>query len=100
MDPAGARELAKRIAEEEQRRSGAAGEPDAGDASSDGAGTHVLFISQASGYQLLSREGRVPEAGTEITLSERDGGRYRVAKVGPSPLPDDPRRCAYLEALP
>ena len=99
MDPAGARELAKRIAEEEQRRSGPAAESEAGDASTDGAGTHVLFISHASGYQLLSREGRAPEAGTEISLSERGGRRYRVSKVGPSPLPDDPRRCAFLEPV-
>ena len=99
MDPAGARELAKRIAEEEQRRSGVAAAPDAGDAGTDGAGSHVLFISHASGYQLLSREGRAPEAGTEISLSERGGGRYRVSKVGPSPLPGDARRCAFLEPL-
>ena len=99
MDPAGARELAKRIAEEEQRRSRAADEPDEGGASQDGAGTHVLFIWHASGYQLLSREGRVPEAGTEIILSEHGGSRYLVSKVGPSPLPGDTRRCAFLEPL-
>ena len=99
MDPAGARELAKRIAEEEQRRSNAAREPAAESSSQDGAGTHVLFIWHPSGYQLLSREGRAPEAGTEISLSERGGRRYRVSKVGPSPLPGDPRRCAFLEPL-
>lgn len=99
MDPAGARELAKRIAEEEQRRSNAAGEPGPDGSSRDGTGTHVLFIWQASGYQLLSREGQVPEAGAEITLSEHGGGRYLVSKVGPSPLPGDYRRCAFLEPL-
>lgn len=100
MDTAGARELAKRIAEEEQRRSSPAGEPPAESSSQDGAGTHVLFIWHASGYQLLSREGRVPEAGAEITLGEHGGGRYLVSKVGPSPLPGDSRRCAFLEPLP
>lgn len=99
MDPAGARELARRIAEEEQRRSTAAGELEARSSGQDGTGTHVLFIGHASGYQLLSREGRVPEAGTEITLSEHGGGRYLVSKVGPSPLPGDARRCAFLEPL-
>jgi hypothetical protein len=99
MDPAGARELAKRIAEEEQRRTGAAGEPEAGEPSRDGSGTHVLFISHTTGYQLLSREGQVPGAGSEISLNEHGGGRYRVSKVGPSPLPNDPRRCAFLESL-
>jgi hypothetical protein len=99
MDPAGARELAKRIAEEEQRRSNPAAELEAEGSTQDGAGTHVLFIWHASGYQLISREGRVPEAGTEISLSEHGGARYLVSKVGPSPLPADPRRCAFLEPL-
>jgi hypothetical protein len=99
MDSAGARELAKRIAEEEQRRSNPAGESETVSSSQDGAGTHVLFIWHSSGYQLLSREGRVPEAGTEITLNEHGGGRYLVSKVGPSPLPGDTRRCAFLEPL-
>jgi hypothetical protein len=100
MDTAGARELAKRIAEEEQRRSKAAGEAEADDSTGDGAGAHVLFISHASGYDLLSREGPVPKVGTEISLSEDGGGRYRVSKVGRSPLPGDRRRCAFLEPLP
>jgi hypothetical protein len=99
MDPAGARELAKRIAEEERRRSNPAGDSTAESSSQDGAGTHVLFIWHASGYQLLAREGRVPEVGTEISLNEHGGGRYLVSKVGPSPLPGDARRCAFLEPL-
>jgi hypothetical protein len=101
MDPAGARELAKRIAEEEQRRSNAAGqlEASASDGRDGGADTHVLFIWHSSGYQLLSRDGAVPEAGSEISLSDQDGGRYLVSKVGPSPLPGDRRRCAFLEPI-
>ena len=101
MDPAGARELAKRIAEEEQRRSNAAAEVDASvpDRRDGGADAHVLFLWHSSGYQLLSREGAVPEAGTEISLSEHGGGRYVVCKVGPSPLPGDPRRCAFLDPV-
>ena len=101
MDPAGARELAKRIAEEEQRRSNAAGQPEASghEGSDGGADTHVLFIWHSSGYRLLSRDGAVPEAGAEISLSDHDGGRYRVSKVGPSPLPGDRRRCAFLEPV-
>jgi hypothetical protein len=99
MDTAGARELAKRIAEEEQRRSEAAGEAGADDATRDGAGAHVLFISHASGYELLSREGPVPEVGTEVSLSADSARRYRVSKVGRSPLPGDRRRCAFLEPL-
>jgi hypothetical protein len=99
MDPAGARELAKRIAEEEQRRSNPAPESAAESSGQDGAGTHILFIWHSSGYKLLLREGPAPEAGTDITLSEHGGGRYLVSKVGPSPLPGDIRRCAFLEPL-
>jgi hypothetical protein len=92
MDPAGARELAKRIAEEEQRRAETGGD---GDAPAD----HVLFISQASGYKLLPREGEVPELGSEVVLSDDAEKVYRVYKVGPSPLPGDRRRCAFLERV-
>ena len=101
MDPAGARELAKRIAEEEQRRSNPAAELEASasDPRDGGAHTHVLFIWRSTGYQLLSRDGPVPEAGAEISLSDHGGGRYLVCKVGPSPLPGDPRRCAFLEPI-
>jgi hypothetical protein len=99
MDPAGARELAKRIAEEEKRRSNSAPESGTEGSGQDGAGTHILFIWHSSGYQLLSRDGPVPEAGTDITLSEHGGGRYLVSKVGRSPLPGDIRRCAFLEPL-
>lgn len=101
MDPAGARELAKRIAEEEQRRSNAAGqfEASASDGRDGDADTHILFIWHSSGYQLLSRDGAVPQAGAEISLSDQGGGRYLVSKVGPSPLPGDRRRCAFLEPI-
>jgi hypothetical protein len=167
MDPRGARELAKRIADEERRRNEAAAEADAVDetapregsggsndldsgsflvamerlqeevaalkaelvarddsiarlrmelselrvqvlATDDGSGEssvetetdHVVFVSGPSSYGLLPREGRVPEVGSEIVLSDSAEGRYRVSKVGPSPLPGDRRRCAFLERIP
>jgi hypothetical protein len=112
VDTRGARELAKRLADEERRRTGATDDgprADTGDVAGavehlqreDEAATgHVLFVSRASGYGLVQREGVVPEAGSEVTLSDWAEGRYRVSKVGPSPLPGDPRRCAFLEHLP
>jgi hypothetical protein len=162
MDTAGARELAKRIAEEERRRAEAAGEEPAGsghdDASrdpdlegvvfaverlqgeaaslkvelaarddaiarlrtelgelrakmaaddgrtseqprNDGPTDHLLFVSQPSSYGLFRRDGGVPEVGSEVALSDGAEGRYRVCKVGPSPLPGDRRRCAFLERI-
>ena len=92
MDPAGARELAKRIAEEEQRRAETSGDGGAPD-------EHVLFISLASGYELLPREGKVPKVGSEVVLSDGAEEVYRVCKVGASPLPGDRRRCAFLERV-
>jgi chromosome segregation ATPase len=60
---------------------------------------HVVFVSGTSSYGLLPREGRVPEVGSEIVLTDWAEGRYRVSKVGPSPLPGDRRRCAFLERV-
>jgi hypothetical protein len=57
---------------------------------------HVLFVWNASGYALLGRAGEPPQVGSEVGVS---GGRRVVVKLGPSPLPGDPRRCAYLDAL-
>ena len=66
----------------------------------DAATDHVLFVSRPSSYGLLLRDGRVPELGSELVLSDSTQDRYRVCKVGPSPLPGDRRRCAFLERLP
>jgi hypothetical protein len=56
---------------------------------------HLLFVWKPSGYRLEERDGEAPEVGDEIEL---DGGeRQRVTKLGPSPLPADPRVCAYLQ---
>lgn len=53
---------------------------------------HLLFVPRGRGYELLEREGAAPEVGSEIEL----GGRFLVLKVGPSPLPGDERRCAFV----
>ena len=66
----------------------------------DGVSGHILFVSGPASYGLLLREGRAPELGSEIVLGDWAEGRYRVCKVGPSPLPGDRRRCAFLERLP
>lgn len=56
---------------------------------------HVLFVWTPSGYELLSRSGEPPAVGSEVGTS---GGLRVVTKVGPSPLPGDRRRCAFLDA--
>jgi hypothetical protein len=62
----------------------------------DAEGKHLLFVSKPSGYELLERDGQPPVTGSEVELDE--GSRFTVAKLGPSPLPDDERPCAYLQA--
>lgn len=56
---------------------------------------HVLFVWSSSGYALLGRAGEPPAVGSEVGVS---GGRRVVTKIGPSPLPGDPRPCAYLDS--
>ena len=54
----------------------------------------VLFAGGPSGYGLLERDGSPPARGSELEL---EGERYVVLRLGPSPLPGDRRRCAFLE---
>jgi hypothetical protein len=55
--------------------------------------THLLFVWKPTGYELREQDGEPPAAGAEL---EQDEGRFRVAKLAPSPLPGDERVCAYL----
>jgi hypothetical protein len=57
---------------------------------------YLLFVGNPTGYELRERDGELPEVGS--VLDEEDG-RMVVTRVGPSPLPGDDRRCAYLQAL-
>ena len=59
-------------------------------------GKHLLFVSKPSGYELREAEGDLPEVGA---LLEVDDLKEQVVKIGPSPLPNDPRPCAYLQAV-
>jgi hypothetical protein len=57
---------------------------------------HLLFVSGSHGYTLVEVAGPPPFVGEEIDVPEHRGS-FRVAKLGSSPLPNDPRVCAYLE---
>jgi hypothetical protein len=76
----------------------AAGEPTPERAHSDQrrAGCHLLFVSTSRGYALVELEGPPPPLGQAIEVPEQQGS-FVVAKLGPSPLPNDWRICAYLE---
>lgn len=54
----------------------------------------VAFVSSSAGYRIAERVGEAPARGAVVEL---DGGSYRVRRLGPSPLPGDRRRCAYVE---
>ncbi|MDQ2984897.1 MAG: hypothetical protein M3R70_13395 [Actinomycetota bacterium] len=56
-------------------------------------GSYLLFVSNPTGYELREREGEPPAPGSRI---DEEDGRMIVSKIAPSPLPGDPRRCAYL----
>lgn len=56
--------------------------------------SHLLFVWKTTGYELVEREGEPPAVGSEVELED---GSQSVGKLGPSPLPGDPRTCAYLQ---
>jgi hypothetical protein len=58
---------------------------------------HVLFVPAPAGYRLLERDGPPPAGSDVVELAE---ARYCVLRLGPSPLPGDRRRCAFLEQEP
>ena len=53
----------------------------------------LYFVWSTSGDQLIERSGDPPRPGQEVEDGDQ---RYRVTKLAPSPLPGDPRPCAYL----
>ncbi len=58
------------------------------------AATHLLYVAR-DGWQLVERAGPVPPLDAHVEI---DGVPLVVTRVGRSPLPDDLRACAYMEA--
>ena len=50
---------------------------------------HLVFIPTPDGYRLAEAAGPAPAVGTLMAAGV-------VARIGPSPLPGDARRCVYL----
>jgi hypothetical protein len=57
---------------------------------------HLLFVSTPRGYSLIEREGPPPPVGGRIEMPEQAVSSF-VMKLATSPLPNDSRRCAYLQ---
>ena len=55
----------------------------------------VAFVHSPDGYRLLQRDGPPPALGAAVEL---DDGAFLVLSLGPSPLPGDRRRCAFVES--
>jgi hypothetical protein len=62
----------------------------------DRVGKHLLFVWKPSGYELREADGDAPAVGSSVEVDDR---KEQVIKIGPSPLPNDPRPCAYLQAV-
>ena len=54
---------------------------------------HLRFVALPDGYRLTTSDERCAEPGDRIVV---DDETFVVTKVGRSPLPDDPRPCAFL----
>jgi hypothetical protein len=57
----------------------------------------LAFVHSPDGYRLLEREGEPPARNAIVEL---EGGAFTVLRLGPSPLPGDRRRCAFVEQEP
>lgn len=57
----------------------------------------LLFVSTPAGYVLRERDSGPPAVGSEV---EDEGQFLTVVRIGPSPLPNDPRPCAFLLVSP
>jgi hypothetical protein len=67
--------------------------PQRGEAGSE----HLLFVPVDESYVLVAAKGEPPDVGTWLNRNLSREHVFLVQKVGPSPLPNDSRRCAYLE---
>ena len=54
---------------------------------------HTLLVAAPEGYSFAEVDAPPPAPGARV---EHGGKDYTVWRVGPSPLPGDPRRCAFL----
>jgi len=59
----------------------------------------LAFVPNGDGYSLHELSGVTPIVGEPVLFPDRDG-EFVVTRIGRSPLPRDPRRCAYLELRP
>jgi len=54
----------------------------------------LALVPSPEGYRLLAHDGAPP---ARLATVELELGRFVVLRLGPSPLPGDLRRCAFVE---
>jgi hypothetical protein len=52
-----------------------------------------VYAWTPNGYQLIERDGEAPAVGATVPTPT---GTAVVQRIGPSPLPDDPRPCVFV----
>jgi hypothetical protein len=60
---------------------------------------HLIFSQLAGRYALVERDGEPPKPGTMIEVPEIGDETLLVDRVGTSPLPADPRPCAFAQQV-
>jgi hypothetical protein len=55
---------------------------------------YLLYVWKTGGYELEERVGELPQVGSAVTVDEI---RLIAGKIAASPLPNDSRRCVYLQ---
>jgi peptidoglycan hydrolase CwlO-like protein len=58
---------------------------------------HLVLVQLADRYELVARAGALPRCGAELELPELCDDVLVVAGSGRSPLPGDPRPCAFAQ---
>lgn len=91
--PEGVAELTARIEQLEAKLRAIEEHPGIDPAALRSALAHTLLVATPDGYSFAEVDAPPPTPGAQV---EHDGKEYTVWRVGPSPLPGDPRRCAFL----
>ena len=60
---------------------------------------HLFFAQLEDRYEIVERDGALPDADSLIELPEIGEARFVVQRVGRSPLPHDARRCVFVQQL-
>lgn len=61
--------------------------------------SHLVFAQFEQRWEIVERDGALPEPNVMLELPEISKARFVVSRVGHSPLPNDARRCVFVELV-